>query len=216
MSPAAASAARSPVALYIHVPFCVSLCPYCDFVVIAGSAARGPRNRIGQFLDALHVELGLRADALDRAFGAPGTRRRPPLESVYLGGGTPSLIPTEQIERLLGRVRERFGLADDAEVTIEANPGPDERGDPAALHRAGITRLSFGAQSLRRHGASQARAAPSGTARPAMPSRRPARRASGRSTSTSSTTSRTPSWRPGWPPSTRRWSSSPTTCRCMP
>ena len=148
MSAAAASAARSPVALYIHVPFCVSLCPYCDFVVIAGSAARGPRNRIGEYLDALHVELGLRADALDRAFGAPGTRRRPPLGSVYLGGGTPSLLPTDEIERLLGRVRARFGLADDAEITIEANPGPDERGDPAALQRAGITRLSFGAQSF--------------------------------------------------------------------
>jgi oxygen-independent coproporphyrinogen III oxidase len=139
---------RPPVALYIHVPFCVSLCPYCDFVVIAGSAARGPRNRIGQFLDALLVELDLRADVLDRAFGLPGTRRRPPLGSVYLGGGTPSLLPTDEIERILARVRERFGVADGAEVTLEANPGPDERGDPAAQRRAGITRISFGAQSF--------------------------------------------------------------------
>jgi oxygen-independent coproporphyrinogen III oxidase len=148
MSPAATSAARPPVALYIHVPFCVSLCPYCDFVVIAGSAARGPRSRIGQYLDALHVELDLRADVLDRAFGEPDTRGRPPIGSVYLGGGTPSLLPGDEIERLLGRVRERFGLTDDAEITIEANPGPDERGDPGALRRAGITRLSIGAQSF--------------------------------------------------------------------
>ena len=137
-----------PVALYVHVPFCVSLCPYCDFVVIAGSAARGPRNRIGQFLAAVLTEIDLRADALDQAFGEPGTAGRPALETVYLGGGTPSLLAADDIERLLARVRERFGIADDAEITLEANPGPDERGDPAALRRAGITRISFGAQSL--------------------------------------------------------------------
>jgi putative oxygen-independent coproporphyrinogen III oxidase len=147
-SPTVTSAVRPPVALYIHFPFCVSLCPYCDFVVIAGSAARGPRNRIGQFLDALLVELELRADALDTAFGPPETRRRPALGSVYLGGGTPSLLPADEVARLLERVRERFGVSDDAEITIEANPGPDERGDPAALRAAGVTRISFGAQSF--------------------------------------------------------------------
>jgi putative oxygen-independent coproporphyrinogen III oxidase len=142
------SSPRPPVALYVHVPFCVSLCPYCDFVVIAGSAARGPRNRIGQFLDAVMVELDLRADALDAAFGPPGSRRRPALASVYLGGGTPSLLPADEIARILERVRDRFGIADGAEITLEANPGPDERGDPAAQRRAGVTRISFGAQSF--------------------------------------------------------------------
>ena len=137
-----------PVALYVHVPFCVSLCPYCDFVVMAGAAARGPRHRIGQFLEAVLTEIDLRADALDAACGEPGTRGRPALETVYLGGGTPSLLPAGEIERLLARVRDRFGVARDAEITLEANPGPDERGDPAALRRAGITRISFGAQSL--------------------------------------------------------------------
>jgi putative oxygen-independent coproporphyrinogen III oxidase len=142
------SAARPPVALYVHIPFCVSLCPYCDFVVIAGSAARGPRNRIGQFLEALLVEIDLRADALDGAFGEPGSTDRPALGSVYLGGGTPSLLPAAAIEQVLARIRHRFGVDDGAEITVEANPGPDERGDPAALRRAGVTRLSFGAQSF--------------------------------------------------------------------
>jgi putative oxygen-independent coproporphyrinogen III oxidase len=139
---------RPPVALYIHVPFCVSLCPYCDFVVIAGAATRGPEARVGAFLEALGRELELRADALDAEFGPPGTERRPELETVYFGGGTPSIVPADEIARILERVRVRFGLRPDAEITLEANPGPDERGDPAALRRAGITRLSFGAQSL--------------------------------------------------------------------
>ena len=130
----------APVALYIHVPFCVSLCPYCDFVVYAGAAARGPRNRVAAFLEALETELELRAGAVGEV--------RAPLESVYFGGGTPSLLPPEAVDRLLDRVRSRFGLAATAEVTLEANPGPDERGDLRAWRDAGITRLSFGAQSL--------------------------------------------------------------------
>jgi oxygen-independent coproporphyrinogen III oxidase len=136
-----------PVALYIHVPFCVSLCPYCDFVVLAGAAARGPRNRISVFLRAVAEELRLRADALDERFGAPG-EARPGLESIYLGGGTPSLLPPDAVAGLIALVADRFGIADDAEVTLEANPGPDERGDAAAWRSAGINRISFGAQSL--------------------------------------------------------------------
>jgi len=140
--------ARPPVGLYIHVPFCVSLCPYCDFVVVAGAAARGPANRLGALAAALRTEIGLRADALDAAFGEPGSTDRPALDTVYLGGGTPTLLPTDEIGAILDIVRLRFGVAPDAEVTVEANPGPDERGDAAALHAAGITRVSFGAQSL--------------------------------------------------------------------
>jgi oxygen-independent coproporphyrinogen-3 oxidase len=139
---------RPPVALYVHIPFCVSVCPYCDFVVYAGAAARGPRNRVADLLGALRTELGLRAEALDAAFGGPGSPTRPPLHSVYFGGGTPSLVPAEEIAALLDLIGARFGLAADAEVTLEANPGPDERGDAAALNRAGVTRLSIGAQSL--------------------------------------------------------------------
>jgi putative oxygen-independent coproporphyrinogen III oxidase len=149
-----------PVGLYIHVPFCVSLCPYCDFVVYTGNAARGPRARVEAFVRAVLVELELRADELDAGSGLPeaigaswstgdaGSSRRQPLDSVYVGGGTPSLLPAADVAALLERIERRFGLASEAEVTVEANPGPDERGDLAGFRAAGVNRISFGAQSL--------------------------------------------------------------------
>ncbi len=105
-------------------------------------AARGRAWRRSS--TALGAELELRANALDAAF----PRGRPPLETVYFGGGTPSLLPADTIAALLARVRDRYGLAPGAEVTLEANPGPDDRGDARAFKAAGITRLSLGAQAM--------------------------------------------------------------------
>jgi len=147
-SGAGAHPAQPPVALYLHVPFCRSLCPYCDFVVVVGAAATGPRNRVGAFVAALLRELDLRAESLDTTHGPVGRAGRPPLDTVYIGGGTPSLLAADVVAELVDRVRARFGLADGAEVTLEANPGPDDRGDLAGFARAGVTRLSLGAQSL--------------------------------------------------------------------
>jgi len=124
------------------------LCPYCEFVVFTGSAARGPRSGVGAFLAAARVELGLRADDLDARFGPPGSPGRLPLSSLYFGGGTPSLLPAEEIAGLIDIVRGRFGLASDAEITVEANPGPADRGNARAFVQAGITRMSIGAQSF--------------------------------------------------------------------
>jgi putative oxygen-independent coproporphyrinogen III oxidase len=146
--PLRVSLPEPPVALYIHLPFCIARCPYCDFVVYAGADARGPRARTGRVYEAVCRELELRAHVLDDAFGPPGTDRRPPLGSVYLGGGTPSLVPAEWLERMLEIVRTRFGLAAGAELTLEANPGPAERGDHAALRQPGVNRVSIGAQSM--------------------------------------------------------------------
>ncbi len=134
----------APVGLYVHVPFCVSLCPYCDFPVVTGRATRGPGSRIPRFVAALHVELDLRADALDASVGT----RRPPLKTVYLGGGTPSLLGPAAVGAFLGHVARRYGIAVDAEITLEANPGSGERGDLVGFRAAGVTRLSLGAQSL--------------------------------------------------------------------
>ena len=100
---------------------------------MAGAAARGPTNRIAAFVAALRTELALRADALDAAVRAAGLAVRPPLDTVYLGGGTPTLLPADDVAGLLELIRERFGIAAGAEITIEANPGPDERGDAGAL-----------------------------------------------------------------------------------
>jgi coproporphyrinogen III oxidase-like Fe-S oxidoreductase len=165
---------QPPVALYVHLPFCVARCPYCDFVVYAGSDARGPRARTDRLYAAVSRELELRSDLLDAAFGPPsvvageaaaaspraaqverpGTQTsggaRPALSSVYFGGGTPSLVTAEWLEQFLVIVRTRFGLAPGAEVTLEANPGADERGNLAAFGKLGVNRVSFGAQSLDR------------------------------------------------------------------
>ena len=126
--------------LYVHFPFCISLCPYCDFVVVAGSAARGPSNRIEALLNAIHTELELRTDVLAKPAA--------PLQSVYIGGGTPSLLSAAQVGALLDAVTDRLGTSDDAEITLEANPGTDEIGDLAGFRAAGVNRLSIGSQSV--------------------------------------------------------------------
>ena len=142
----------APVALYVHFPFCVSLCPYCDFVVVAGAEARGPANRIAAFVAALRTEIGLRADALDERWavraarptsGAAGRRSARSTSAA----ARPRSCPPTRWPGSSSSSGERFGLAPGAEVTLEANPGPDERGDAVAQQRAGVTRLSLGAQS---------------------------------------------------------------------
>jgi oxygen-independent coproporphyrinogen-3 oxidase len=135
-----------PEGLYVHVPFCVSHCPYCDFVVYAGAVARGPTARVAELIGALHRELELRSDLLDDRFG--GRSARSDLESFYIGGGTPSLLTPAQVAGLVDAVAGRLGLAAGAEVTLEADPGPDEKGDLAGFRAAGVNRLSLGAQSM--------------------------------------------------------------------
>ncbi len=112
-------------------------------MVLTGRTAVGPGNRIAELVAALHVELDLRGDLADAAFGT-----RAPLASVYLGGGTPSLLSAAQVGSLLDHIARRYGIDDRAEVTLEANPGPTELGDLAGFRAAGVNRLSLGAQSL--------------------------------------------------------------------
>ncbi|MDX1517814.1 MAG: radical SAM family heme chaperone HemW [Woeseiaceae bacterium] len=123
-----------PLSLYVHLPWCVRKCPYCDFNShTAGSSA--PRDR---YVDALLRDID------NEARNAGGRR----LESVFLGGGTPSLFSPQHIGRLTDHIARRFALADDVEITMEANPGTVECGDPAGYLKAGVNRLSIGAQSF--------------------------------------------------------------------
>ena len=118
--------------LYLHVPFCRLVCAYCDFVTVGGR-----RDDIPRYVDALLAELALRP--------APGE-----LRTIYFGGGTPSLLPAVAVRRLVGAAMDRWsGATALEEVTLEANPSRREAPDWAALHRAGVTRISLGVQSLR-------------------------------------------------------------------
>ena len=121
--------------LYVHVPWCRRICPYCDFNVHAG--AEPPAM---PYAAAVGTELAAHAADLRWA----GRRVR----SVYLGGGTPSLFPPEAIAALLGAVTRAFGLVEGAEVTLEANPGTVSRDRLGGYRDAGVNRLSLGAQTF--------------------------------------------------------------------
>jgi oxygen-independent coproporphyrinogen-3 oxidase len=131
------SAARS---LYVHVPFCLGVCPYCDFVVHGGRAATETGGLLDPFLRALLMELELRARDETTSAGA--------LDTVYLGGGTPGLLGAARIGRLLESIDRQLGIATDAEISIELNPGPRDRGDVREFVAAGVNRISIGAQSF--------------------------------------------------------------------
>jgi oxygen-independent coproporphyrinogen-3 oxidase len=125
---------RPPLSLYVHLPWCARKCPYCDFNSYAAAGAP-PRQR---YLRALIDDLAAESE---RAAGRP-------LISVFLGGGTPSLFEPAEIGALIDAVAARFSLAADIEITLEANPGTVECGDPSGYRRAGINRISLGAQSF--------------------------------------------------------------------
>mgnify|MGYP001264478226 CR=1 FL=1 len=127
-------AAPIPLALYIHIPWCVRKCPYCDF---NSHQARGPIPEIA-YVDALLADL---EQDLPQVWG-----RR--IDSVFIGGGTPSLFSAEALDRLLSGLRARLPLRPDLEITLEANPGTVERGRFAEFRAAGINRLSVGIQSF--------------------------------------------------------------------
>jgi oxygen-independent coproporphyrinogen-3 oxidase len=144
---------QEPLALYIHWPFCLSRCPYCDFNAHVRDVI--PQQR---FRDALRRELAWEAERLGRR----------PLRSIFFGGGTPSLMEPETVALLLEDARALFQIPADLEVTLEANPTSIETSCLAALRDAGVNRISIGIQSLepeplamlgRRHSVTQAIAA---------------------------------------------------------
>ncbi len=124
--------------LYLHIPFCHTRCHYCDFNTYAGILPlREP------YVQALLTEIRLMSDFARQ----PGGERRRS-RTIFFGGGTPSLLSVEQIKRILDACREHFAVDDDAEVTLEANPGTLSREQLAGLRAVGVNRLSIGAQSF--------------------------------------------------------------------
>ncbi|QSL94253.1 radical SAM family heme chaperone HemW [Ectopseudomonas toyotomiensis] len=123
-----------PLALYIHIPWCVRKCPYCDF----NSHAAGPTLREEEYVDALLADLD--AD-LQHVHGRP-------LTSIFFGGGTPSLFSDRALGRLLEGVERRVAFAPDIEITLEANPGTFEQAKFKGYRALGINRLSIGVQSF--------------------------------------------------------------------
>ena len=144
---------RSAIGLYLHIPFCQTKCPYCDF-----NTYQGIEEQMGGFTAALAGELALWGAALGR----------PPAATLFFGGGTPSYLPDGAIGRLLEAARRAFAVTADAEITVEANPGDLTAARCESLLRQGVNRLSIGVQSMdnallqllgRRHTATQAAAA---------------------------------------------------------
>lgn len=123
--------------IYIHVPFCAHICPYCDFNTYAGK-----NDLIPRYVDAVIRELEMRA-------GEVGDRTA---ETIYFGGGTPSLLTPNQVRRILDASRSSYNIAADAEITMEANPNGLDADRLARYRAAGVDRLSIGAQTLDRRG----------------------------------------------------------------
>jgi oxygen-independent coproporphyrinogen-3 oxidase len=139
---ALAGLGSGPFGLYVHVPYCAVRCGYCDFNTYLPSevgTAGSPRN----WLDAARAEIALAA----RVLGSSA----PPLDTIFFGGGTPTLVPPAYLAALIGDARERFGLSPNAEVTTEANPETVTPDSLRELRAAGVNRISFGMQSAVPH-----------------------------------------------------------------
>ena len=135
-------APNRPLGIYVHVPFCATRCGYCDFNTYTATELGGGATQ-ASYADSVEAELALAVRVLGSAVR--------PVDTVFFGGGTPTLLPADDLARMLDGVRMRFGLSPDAEVTTEANPESVDRSYLWALREAGFTRISFGMQSARSH-----------------------------------------------------------------
>lgn len=140
---AAEGAAGRAFGVYLHVPFCAVRCGYCDFNTYTSAELGGGGDQAAYAGHAV-AEIGFAADILADLPARPAA-------TVFFGGGTPTLLPVADLAAMLAAVRRRFGLADGAEVTVEANPDSVTASSLALLKQAGVTRVSFGMQSAVPH-----------------------------------------------------------------
>ncbi len=124
---------KSPLAIYVHIPFCKRKCAYCDFASFAGCD-----HLYRQYFDTLGSEIDAWQDKL----------RIYTMRSIFFGGGTPSLVPAEYIAGVIERIGRYIEIPTDAEITIEANPGTVDMEKLKAYQKAGVNRISFGVQSF--------------------------------------------------------------------
>ncbi|MHA6759864.1 radical SAM family heme chaperone HemW [Streptacidiphilus sp. PAMC 29251] len=136
---------QRPFGFYVHVPYCATRCGYCDFNTYTATELRSSGAVASQdtYADNLVAEIRHARRVLGEA--------ELPVQTVFLGGGTPTLLPARDLVRMLAAIREEFGLADGAEVTTEANPESVDPAYLAELREGGFNRLSFGMQSARPH-----------------------------------------------------------------
>ena len=143
---ALAGAADRPLGFYLHVPYCATRCGYCDFNTYTATELRGTGGVLASrdnYADTLIDEIRLARKVL-------GDDPRA-VRTVFVGGGTPTLLAADDLVRMLGAIRDEFGLAADAEVTTEANPESVDPAYLAALRAGGFNRVSFGMQSAKQH-----------------------------------------------------------------
>jgi putative oxygen-independent coproporphyrinogen III oxidase len=130
MTPEEADGYQDTAAAYVHIPFCSAICPYCDFAVVAG------RNDLAnRYVDAVVTEIG-RSEAWQ------------PLQAVYFGGGTPSQVDPALLDRIVDALEAKHGIADEVELSLEANPEDFTANVAVRLKEIGFNRISFGAQSF--------------------------------------------------------------------
>ena len=141
---ALAGLAGETFGIYLHVPFCTTRCGYCDFnTYTAAELGDEPGASRATFIDSAISELDLAVSSLDPA--------PPAVSTIFVGGGTPTVLPPDHLGRFVRAVQKRFGLADNAEITTESNPESVEAADLGELVAQGFTRISFGMQSAVPH-----------------------------------------------------------------
>ncbi|OEU97810.1 MULTISPECIES: radical SAM family heme chaperone HemW [Streptomyces] len=136
-----------PLGVYVHVPYCATRCGYCDFNTYTATELRGADGGVAASQENYAHSLAEEIRLARRVLGEDPRR----VETVFVGGGTPTLLPAADLARMLAAVRDEFGLAEDAEITTEANPDSVDPGYLAELREAGFNRISFGMQSAREH-----------------------------------------------------------------
>lgn len=145
---------RDKTGIYVHIPFCVQKCRYCDFLSFPSE-----REGVSRYVDSLLREIrsfrqpevmaqDIRSFYLpEESAGCMDGSHKIEVDSVFIGGGTPSILPVEHLERIFGALSERFRLSEDAEITVECNPGTAGKEAFQAYRSIGINRISFGFQS---------------------------------------------------------------------